>query len=319
MMKQQLILGLALSIFSQPLWAAESVNENLQVANNERIYIENMRGEVQIIATGETRFKVSGTLDEKAEGYELSSKNGFTSFKVKMPTMSNYGNWGDQEKQGSRLQIEVPLGAQLEFQGVNASVRVSGVQGSTKVTTVNGSVYAEKLQQFIQLETVNGEITSVNNNGRITLNTVNGEIEDSGSQGRLSIEAVNGSIESKSSASEVAVSVVNGEADLELTNVQQLTMSSVNGELEAEVKGSLTPRIEASTVSGNAKLKLEKAVSAKFNLVANAGGSIKNELTSQKAERAKYGPRSSLEFSTGKGEGSVEMNTVSGLLKLETE
>ncbi|KKL00623.1 hypothetical protein EIK76_14675 [Rheinheimera mesophila] len=318
-MKQQLILGLALSIFSQPLWAAESVNENLQVANNERIYIENMRGEVQIIATGETRFKVSGTLDEKAEGYELSSKNGFTSFKVKMPTMSNYGNWGDQEKQGSRLQIEVPLGAQLEFQGVNASVRVSGVQGSTKVTTVNGSVYAEKLQQFIQLETVNGEITSVNNNGRITLNTVNGEIEDSGSQGRLSIEAVNGSIESKSSASEVAVSVVNGEADLELTNVQQLTMSSVNGELEAEVKGSLTPRIEASTVSGNAKLKLEKAVSAKFNLVANAGGSIKNELTSQKAERAKYGPRSSLEFSTGKGEGSVEMNTVSGLLKLETE
>lgn len=318
-MKQQLILGLALSIFSQPLWAAESVNKNLQVANNERIYIENMRGEVQIIATGETRFKVSGTLDEKAEGYELSSKNGFTSFKVKMPTMSNYGNWGDQEKQGSRLQIEVPLGAQLEFQGVNASVRVSGVQGSTKVTTVNGSVYAEKLQQFIQLETVNGEITSVNNNGRITLNTVNGEIEDSGSQGRLSIEAVNGSIESKSSASEVAVSVVNGEADLELTNVQQLTMSSVNGELEAEVKGSLTPRIEASTVSGNAKLKLEKAVSAKFNLVANAGGSIKNELTSQKAERAKYGPRSSLEFSTGKGEGSVEMNTVSGLLKLETE
>jgi hypothetical protein len=246
MMKQQLILGLALSIFSQPLWAAESVNENLQVANNERIYIENMRGEVQIIATGETRFKVSGTLDEKADGYELSSKNGFTSFKVKMPTMSNYGNWGDQEKQGSRLQIEVPLGAQLEFQGVNASVRVSGVQGSTKVTTVNGSVYAEKLQQFIQLETVNGEITSVNNNGRITLNTVNGEIEDSGSQGRLSIEAVNGSIESKSSASEVAVSVVNGEADLELTNVQQLTMSSVNGELEAEVKGSLTPRIEAS-------------------------------------------------------------------------
>lgn len=65
-MKQQLILGLALSIFSQPLWAAESVNENLQVANNERIYIENMRGEVQIIATGETRFKVSGTLDEKS-------------------------------------------------------------------------------------------------------------------------------------------------------------------------------------------------------------------------------------------------------------
>jgi hypothetical protein len=318
MMKQQLILGLALSLFSQLVLAAESVNENLQVAGNEKIYIENMRGEVEIVANSENRFKVSGTLDEKAEGYELDSKNGFTSFKVKMPSLRNYGNWDDQEKEGSRLKIEVPFGTELEFQGVNASVKVSGVQGSTKVTTVNGSVYAEKLQKFIQLETVNGEITSVNNNGRITLNTVNGEIEDTGSEGRLSIDAVNGSIETKSSASEVSVSVVNGEADLELSNVQQLNMSSVNGSLEAEVKGSLTPRIEASTVSGNAKLKLEKAISAKFNLVANAGGSIKNELTSQKAEKAKYGPRSSLEFSTGKGEGSVEMNTVSGSMKLET-
>lgn len=76
--------------------------------------------------------------------------------------------------------------------------------------------------------------------------------------------------------------------------------------------------MESSSVSGNTKLKLDKAVSAKFNLVANAGGSIKNELTSHKVEKAKYGPRRSLEFSTGNGEGSVEMSTVSGSLKLET-
>lgn len=316
-MKQQLILGIALSFLSQALWAAESVNEDLKVANNEKIYIENMRGEVVIVATAQGRFKVSGTLDEKAEGYDIESKNGFTSFKVKMPSVSTYGNWDDQEKQGSLLNIEVPMGAELEFQGVNASVRVSGVQGSTKISTVNGSVYAEKLEKFIQLETVNGEINSVNNNGRITLSTVNGEIEDSGSQGRLTIEAVNGSIDTKSAATEVSVDLVNGDADMELSNVQQLSMSSVNGSLEAELKGSLAPRIEASTVSGNAQLKLDKAVNAKFNLVANAGGSIKNELTSQKAEKAKYGPRRSLEFSTGTGEGRVEMSTVSGSLKLE--
>lgn len=317
-MKQQLVLGLALSVFSQLLWAAESVNENLQVAKNEKIYIENMRGEVEIVANSENRFKVSGTLDEKAEGYELDSKNGFTSFKVKMPNMRNYGDWDDQANEGSRLKIEVPFGTELEFQGVNANVRVSGVQGSARISTVNGSVYGEKLQKFIQLETVNGEITSLNNDGRISLTTVNGEIEDSGSKGRLNIEAVNGSIDTSSAASEVSVSVVNGEADLELTNVQQLTMSSVNGSLDAELKGSLAPRVEVSTVSGNASLKLDKAINAKFNLVANAGGSIKNELTSHKADKAKYGPRRSLEFSTGKGEGSVEMNTVSGSLKLET-
>lgn len=318
-MKQQLILGLTLSVFSGSLWAAESVNENLQVAANEKILIENMRGEVEIVATRDNRFKVSGTLDEKAEGYDLESKNGITSFKVKMPRSVNFGGWNEEEKQGSNLKIEVPSGAQLEFQGVNANVRVTGVQGSSKITTVNGSVYGEKLQKFIQLETVNGEISSLNNNGRITLSTVNGEIEDKGSEGRLSIEAVNGSIEVSSAATEVSVSVVNGEAELELTQVQQLSMSSVNGNVDAELKGVLAPRVEASTVSGNASLKLDKNINAKFNLVANAGGSIKNELSSQKAEKAKYGPRRSLEFSLGTGEGSIEMSTVSGTLELERQ
>ncbi len=315
-MKQQLILGIALSVFSQSLLAATAVNENLAVAANEKIYIENMRGDVEIVAQSDARFTVSGTLDEKAEGYDLDSKNGFTSFKVKMPTLNHFS--GDDTKQGSRLKITVPLGAELEFRGVNTMVRVSGVQGSTKVNSVNGAVYAEKLQKFVQLETVNGQINSVNNQGRISLTTVNGEIDDSGSTGRLTMETVNGSIDSKSSAAEVTVSVVNGEAELELKDVQQLNMSSVNGDLEAKLTGNPTPRVEVSTVSGDASLKLNKAVSAKFNLVANAGGSIKNELTSHKAEKATYGPRRSLEFSTGKGEGSIEMSTVSGKLELET-
>ena len=54
-MKQQLILGLALSLFSQLVVAAESVNENLQVAGNEKIYIENMRGQVEITVGDQVR------------------------------------------------------------------------------------------------------------------------------------------------------------------------------------------------------------------------------------------------------------------------
>ena len=54
-----------------------------------------------------------------------------------------------------------------------------------------------------------------------------------------------------------------------------------------------------------------------FKLDANAGGDIENKLTGQKAEKSKYGPRRSLEFSLGQGEGSVEMTTVSGDLTLE--
>lgn len=298
-------------------FAAEQINEQRDVRANEKIYIENMRGNVEIKAVSKNVFSVKGKLDEKAEGFELISKDGFTRFEVKMPSIS-YSGWNDSnEKDGSMLQIEVPVGSQIEFSGVNANVTATGVEGGSKLTTVNGTIIAKSLKNDIVLETVNGEIDSIDNSGRIQLNTVNGEIDDKGSSGRLSAESVNGEIKLESKATEIDVSVVNGEADLKLHGTERLDFSAVNGEISADLKGSLTPRINTSTVSGSATLKLESKVSARFNLEANAGGDITNKLTSQKADKAKYGPRRSLLFSTGNGDGSIEMSTVSGDITVE--
>jgi len=298
-------------------FAAEQIDQQRDVRANEKIYIENMRGQVEIKAVSKNVFSVKGKLDEKADGYELTSSDGFTRFAVKMPR-SNYGGWGDsQEKQGSMLQIEVPVGSQIEFSGVNANVTATGIEGGSKLTTVNGAIVAKQLKNDIMLETVNGEIDSIDNSGRIKLNTVNGEIDDKGSSGRLSADSVNGEIKLESKAVEIDVSVVNGEADLKLEGTERLDFSAVNGEIKAQLKGSLAPRVRTSTVSGSATLKLEPKVSARFKIEANAGGDIDNKLTSQKAEKAKYGPRRSLTFSTGSGDGSIEMSTVSGDLTVE--
>jgi DUF4097 and DUF4098 domain-containing protein YvlB len=298
-------------------FAAEQINEQRDVRANEKIYIENMRGNVEIKAVSKNVFSVKGTLDEKAEGFELTSKDGFTRFEVKMPSIS-YSGWNDSnEKDGSMLQIEVPVGSQIEFSGVNANVTATGVEGGSKLTTVNGTIIAKSLKNDIVLETVNGEIDSIDNSGRIKLNTVNGEIDDKGSSGRLSAESVNGEIKLESKATEIDVSVVNGEANLKLHGTERLDFSAVNGEISADLQGSLTPRISTSSVSGSATLKLESKVSARFNLEASAGGDISNKLTSQKADKDKYGPHRSLLFSTGNGDGSIEMSTVSGDITVE--
>lgn len=311
-----LTLMAALLLPQLALAAGAPVNEAMNVSANEKIYIENMRGHVEIKAVKSPVFSVKGTLDEKADGFDLSSKDGITRFVVKMPR-SNFG-WGDNgDKQGSQLVIEVPVGAALEFSGVNASVNVSGVAGSSKITTVNGAITAKQLSNEVLLETVNGEIDSIGNSGRIRLNTVNGEIDDEGSSGRLSAESVNGEISLKSSAKEIEVSVVNGEAELELSGTERLDFSSVNGEIKASVKNSKTPRISTNSVSGASTLKLDADVSARFKMVASAGGDINNKITDQKADKAKYGPRRSLEFSTGQGEGSIDMSTVSGEMTVE--
>ncbi len=296
--------------------AGAPVNEAKNVSANEKIYIENMRGHVEIKAVKSPVFSVKGTLDEKAEGFDLVSKDGITRFVVKMPR-TNY-SWGDNgDKEGSQLVIEVPQGSALEFSGVNSSVSVTGVSGSSKIRTVNGAINAQQLSNEVELETVNGEIDSIGNSGRISLTTVNGEIDDEGSSGRLIAESVNGELNLKSSAKEIEVSVVNGEAELTLNGTERLDFSSVNGEISASIKNSKAPRINASSVSGASVLKLDADVSARFKLVASAGGDIDNKITGQKADKAKYGPRRSLEFSTGSGDGSIDMSTVSGELRVE--
>lgn len=296
--------------------AGAPVNEAKNVSANEKIYIENMRGHVEIKAVKSPVFSVKGTLDEKAEGFDLVSKDGITRFVVKMPR-TNY-SWGDNgNKEGSQLVIEVPQGSALEFSGVNSSVSVTGVSGSSKIRTVNGAINAQQLSNEVELETVNGEIDSISNSGRISLTTVNGEIDDEGSSGRLIAESVNGELNLKSSAKEIEVSVVNGEAELTLNGTERLDFSSVNGEISASIKNSKAPRINASSVSGASVLKLDADVSARFKLVASAGGDIENKITGQKADKAKYGPRRSLEFSTGSGDGSIDMSTVSGELRVE--
>ncbi len=309
------ITALLLALWQLPALAAgDSINESRKVSPSERIEIENMRGDVRIVAVQGGTFSVKGRLDEKAEGYELTSEKGVTRFVVKMPRSISSG-WGG-DKEGSDLDIEVPVGSELSFRGVNANVSAKGVEGGSKLNTVNGQIKAEKLKGDIELETVNGEIESKQNAGRLDLNTVNGRIVDEGSSGTLDVESVNGEIRINSSAKEVELSVVNGEGRLELNGTERLEFSSVNGEIRAVLKNSKTPKVSASSVSGASRLSLDADVSARFELEASAGGDIDNSLTSDKAKRDKYGPRRQLEFSTGNAAGKIEMSTVSGELEI---
>lgn len=292
-----------------------AVNERVSISANEKIYLEVMSGEITIKAVDGNSFSVSGKLDEKATGYEFDSKDGFTRFEMTMPRQVNY-NWNDKSN-AAQLSFEVPVGASVEFKGVNGNVSVSGIHGSSQIGTVNGEITASNLRNSVKLSTVNGEIKLSGASGRIELSSVNGEIEDTGSSGRVSYEVVNGEIEASSNADEVSVSTVNGDADIKLSGTTQLKLSTVNGEIDVTLRDSTAPRISGSSVSGDIELKLDSSTSARFDVKASAGGSIDNKLSNDKASKAKYGPSRSLQFTLGSGDGSVELTTVSGDIKLE--
>lgn len=296
--------------------AQEPIDESRSVSANERISIEVMRGDVRIRASEENVFRVRGSIDEDAEGYTLESSNGFTRFEVDYPRSSRGWNWNNDDDDGSELEIEVPLGSELEFEGVSVDIDVMGITGGSSINTVNGDIIANELSSFVHLATVNGEIDSRNNSGRIEISTVNGEVKDSNSAGRIEYSTVNGEISGSSNALEITLSTVNGEAELTLTGTEVLALSTVNGDLDLRLLGTLSPRIEGSTVSGDLRLELEPAINASFDISANAGGDIDNNMSDARPTRDKYGPRKQLNFSTGNGSGSVDLTTVSGNIEI---
>lgn len=306
------LLGVSPLAFADP---REAVNESRAVSANEKIYIEVMSGEITINAVNSNKFIASGKLDEKATGYQLESKDGFTRFEMTMPRQVTY-NWKDKAN-AAELSFDVPVGASIEFKGVNGNVTVTGIHGSSQIGTVNGDINATDLRNNVKLSTVNGEIKVKAASGKVELSSVNGKIDDEGSSGRLSYDVVNGKIKVKSSADEISVSTVNGDAKLELNGTRQLKLSTVNGEVEAKLTGATAPRISGSSVSGDIELKLESNISARFDINASAGGSIDNKLSSDKANKAKYGPARSLQFTLGSGDGSIELSTVSGDVELD--
>ncbi|MEM5510578.1 DUF4097 family beta strand repeat-containing protein [Pseudoalteromonas sp. AS71] len=304
---------LGLSLFPLAVFAGEKIDKQIDVPNGGTIFIENQRGDIHITGWDKNEFKVSGELDDKAEGYELKTNGDKTQFIVKMPRKSNWSNNGD----GSSLTIFMPKSSSLEFAGVNVSVTAKELKNGAEVAVVNGEITVDDIAGNIKLTTVNGDVNAQNLSGNIQFETVNGEINDRQSSGELRFSAVNGDIKSTSSANDVRLENVNGDINFTLSSIKNLRINTVNGEAEVHIKELLKGGdVRFESVSGDGDFYFPDSVSANFEIKAHANGKIINKVTSDKVSKAKYGPASDLEFSINGGNANVEMDTISGRIEL---
>ncbi len=301
-------------LLSSSIFAGDKVNELIETKNNGTITIDVPSGSVKITTWQKAEIKVVGELSDEAEGYQFTvDEDGDAYFNVQMQN-NRWGNWGKDDD--SKLEFYIPELNNLRFEGVNVDVVATGIKGGTRVNTVNGDIKAKNLSTRIKLGTVNGSIQAENLNGSINLNTVNGEIEDKNSQGELEIETVNGEVETQTTATEIGISTVNGEINIQAGEVDEIEIGTVNGAVDSTLTLREKGRLTASSVGGRVELNLVGPISANFNLESHVGGSITNRLTNDKPKEAKYGPSKSLRFQMGTGSAEVQIDTVSGSIRL---
>ena len=311
------LLTFSILIIAVPglLDAGELIDKTLDVSATPNITIEDPHSRIEIHGWDKNRVKVTGEISAQAKGYTFEKQGNNVVFEVEYK-----GKMGWSErfkgKDTSKLKFYVPVKSRMDVSNIRGDINVTGIEGGTSVESVNGSISVEKLKQRINLETINGSITTKNIDGKVNIETINGNVNDKGSAGQLSISTVQGNITSHSRYSSVEIEVVNGNLDLQLDKIDELDIESVNGNIEASIDLNRKGEVSVSNVNGRINLQFNKDVSAEFQLEAFVGGAIVNNLTKDKAEKQKFGPGSSMNFSKDGGSGRVSVNTVSGKVKI---
>ncbi len=309
--QQALFLGAFVSTFT---FAGEKVDTALPADGVSMISIENVRGEIKVLGANQRTVSVKGELADEVEKLIFEQSGNRIILKVKEPKFNDYGN----NRHGSRLTIELPSSMRVSFQGVSSDLVINDISSGVEARTVSGSIRANNIADVIELETISGDITAQSLSGKIRLSSVSGNIDDIDSTGRIELKAISGSIHTVSAAEDVSLNVVSGDMDFTLSEVTDLSISSVSGDAQGKVNLTEHGRVKMSGVSSDLSIKFQPNVQASFNLSTSAGGRIVNKLTNDPVERAKYGPSSKIRFSTGQGQATVKAHVVSGTVKVSS-
>jgi DUF4097 and DUF4098 domain-containing protein YvlB len=232
---------------------------------------------------------------------------------VVMPKYKGSHHW---QGGGSSLVIYVPKESHVNFEGISTDISAVDIIESVELKNISGNIKAENLASRVDINSVSGNLTTDNVSGKISLSTVSGNIKDKNSSGRLSVSSVSGNISVNSSASDISAKAVSGDIELSLGKVDDVLVSTISGRQNMVLTLNTGAKVKSSTVSGNVDIEMEGGVNATFALQATAGGRIVNNISDDVAVKAKYSPGAKLYFEQGKGNAQIDVNTVSGRIKI---
>lgn len=319
---KQLFAVTSLGLVSSLALAGQKIDQSMDVDGQSYIEIEHMNGSAVVKGWDKDEVQVTGELSENAEEFIFRRNGKSVVIEVEMKR-SNKGhnswkNWNNDD--GDDLTIYVPKTSSVNYNSVNANFEGDDLLGGLSVDVVNGGIDVNNIMGRVRLESVNGDITAAKLDGDVRIETVNGDIEGRHSgEGEIGFDSVNGDIRIQSDSREIAAETVNGDIELTLAEVSELDLTTVNGSIEVSMTLVENGDVEIATVGGSVDLMFQRDVSARFDIEGHAGGKFVNRLTNDKMQKAKYGPRRWLEFTTGNGSAKVDVSTVNGRVELDSK
>jgi len=290
MMKKLIAITLGVLLVTPVM--AEEVDKTLEAAPDGEVVVSNIAGSVTVTGWTRNEVEVTGTLGRNVEELIFERDRDEVTIKVKVPRRCG-------RRIESDLHINVPQKSSIDVSGVSADIAVSEVMGEQRLHTVSGDVSTESAGNDVSAESVSGdvEVDGDKSDTETRASTVSGDVTLFRVSGTVSAESVTGDIIiDEGSFDRVDLTVVNGELLFQagLRQDGKLSAETVNGEVDVELVGDVSAKIDVSTINGG----------------------IRNCFGPEAERTSKYAPGWSLSFTEGDGEGRVDISTVNGGVSL---
>ncbi|HEV2073473.1 MAG TPA: DUF4097 family beta strand repeat-containing protein, partial [Thermomicrobiales bacterium] len=156
------------------------------------------------------------------------------------------------------LPRELPDGSSVAVRTASGDVQAADISARVSVTTANGDVRLDRINGKLSAHSASGDVSLANITGSIEANTANGDIHVEGGEAWTALRAVNGDIRVDGLTMKNArVTTVSGDvhADVTLNNRTSYTFDTVSGDITLNTTLPMTgASLNFRAVSGDTKV-----------------------------------------------------------------
>lgn len=284
-----------------PANAATPFSRQVAAQATGTVRVSNVSGQITITAWDRSQVDVQGDYGPGVERIDVNSFGDDVEIRVVMKERNwrNSSSWGDGE---ARLQIKVPVQAELDASTVSGSISVRGNQGDQRLKSISGDVLSDVVGPDVVATTISGsvELTGTGHERQVRATSVSGDVR---------LRRMSGDIEARSTS---------GTLDIETSNASNVHAGVVSGSLM--VRGTLRPEadVDLSAVSGSIRVKAQIPGGFRYD-ITTFSGAIRNCFGSTPEEpegRRGWKPGTRLSGNRGDGKASIRARSQSGSVEI---
>lgn len=266
------LVGLALATSSCDLEGADWNDRNrykedfkmsYPIQPGGRLTLEGFNGSMEINSWDRNEVEVTGTkyasTEEILKSIKLDAVNTPDSVSVRAVRPSTNNEWGwNKGSGGVKFIVRVPKKIVLDrIASSNGSIRVTGIEGNSRLKTSNGSVTVATLSGDLDIGTSNGAVNLSDITGATMVRTSNGKVTGQNLRGAIEASSSNGGITIRladpMAGKPVRLDTSNGSVDLtmEKVNNNEVLITTSNSSITARMPANLNAQVRASTSHGN--------------------------------------------------------------------